>query len=483
MMAAGVGAALALAGETFVGARQGLVSHRPGPVDRRFSSPAVEAEIARVTALIGDAELAWLFGNCYPNTLDTTVQMGEVEGKPDAFVITGDIPCLWLRDSSAQVWPYLPLAKGDEALRALFRGLIARQSRCILIDPYANAFMWDASAHSSLPWAQADQTTMKPGVAERKWELDSLCWPMRLAQGYWAATRDAAPFDAQWAEAMRTAIRTMREQQRMTSPGPYTFQRPGVSATETLMLGGMGAPTRKVGLIHSMFRPSDDACTFPFLIPANLFAVAALRAMARVAREARGDIALAQDALKLAGEVEAALRLHGQVPGPDGQSIWAYEVDGYGNALVMDDANVPGLSSLAYLGCVDRDDPVFARTQALCWGERNPYFFSGRAGEGIGGPHVGLGMIWPMSIIMRAMTSDDDGVILSCLNTLKATHAGTGFVHEAFSVDDAQRYTRGWFAWVNGMFGELMVDLVRRRPALMAVSLAQGRGFSDKLIA
>jgi meiotically up-regulated gene 157 (Mug157) protein len=455
-----------------VGAEQGLVSHRPGLVDRRFSSPAVEAEIRRVTDLIGDPELAWMFANCYPNTLDTTVQMGVVDGRPDAFVITGDIPCLWLRDSSAQVWPYLPLAKGDEQLTMLFRGLIARQSRCILIDPYANAFMWDATAHTNLSWAQNDRTMMMPGVAERKWELDSLCWPMRLAQGYWAATRDHGPFDGPWADAMRAAIRTMREQQRMTSPGPYTFERPSGSATETLMLGGVGAPTRKVGLIHSMFRPSDDACTFPFLIPANLFAVAALRGMARVAQEARGDGALAQDALKLAGEVEAALRLYGQVTGPDGQSVWAYEVDGYGNALLMDDANVPGLSSLAYLGCVDRADPVFARTLPLCWSERNPYFFRGRAGEGIGGPHAGLGMIWPMSIIMRAMNSDDDAVIRDCLKTLRATHAGTGFVHEAFSADDAARYTRGWFAWVNGMFGELVLDLVRRRPALMAEPLA-----------
>jgi meiotically up-regulated gene 157 (Mug157) protein len=190
-----------------------------------------------------------------------------------------------------------------------------------------------------------------------------------------------------------------------------------------------------------------------------------------VAQEARGDGALAQDALKLAGEVEAALRLYGQVTGPDGQSVWAYEVDGYGNALLMDDANVPGLSSLAYLGCVDRADPVFARTLP-CAGASGTPISSVAARAGIGGPHAGLGMIWPMSIIMRAMNSDDDAVIRDCLKTLRATHAGTGFVHEAFSADDAARYTRGWFAWVNGMFGELVLDLVRRRPALMAEPLA-----------
>jgi meiotically up-regulated gene 157 (Mug157) protein len=471
MMASGVGVALALAGETLLKAADAFSSRRPAPADRRFSSPAVEGELKRVTALIGDPELAWMFGNCYPNTLDTTVQMGVVDGKPDAFVITGDIPCLWLRDSSVQLQPYLPLAKGDEQLRNLFRGLIARQARCILIDPYANAFMWDPAVKTSLSWAQNDRTTMKPGVAERKWELDSLCWPMRLAAGYWAATRDAVPFDARWAQAARAAIRTMREQQRMTSPGPYTFQRPDGSATETLMLNGMGAATRKVGLIHSMFRPSDDSCTYPFLIPANLFAVTALRGLARVAREACHDDALAMDAGKLADEVEVALRRYGQMPGPDGRSVWAYEVDGFGNALLMDDANVPGLSSLAYLGCVSRSDPVFQRTLAACWSGRNPYFFHGRAAEGIGGPHAGLGMIWPLSIIMRAMTSEDDAVIRTCLKTLKTTHAGTGFMHEAFQADDPSRYTRPWFAWANGMFGELMLDLVRRRPAMMAQPL------------
>jgi meiotically up-regulated gene 157 (Mug157) protein len=216
-----------------------------------------------VTKQIADPELAWMFANCYPNTLDTTVRMGTEEGKPDAFVITGDIPCLWLRDSSAQVWPYLPLAKGDPQLQALFTGLIARQARCLLIDPYANAFMQDPQARTNLSWALHDQTDMKPGVAERKWELDSLCWPLRLAAGYWQATGDKRPFDALWADGARATLRTMREQQRLHDNGPYSFRRPDGNATETLMLFGYGAASRKVGLIHSMFRPSDDACTFP----------------------------------------------------------------------------------------------------------------------------------------------------------------------------------------------------------------------------
>ncbi len=443
------------------------VSKRPPRGQRRFVSPAVEAEIARVKAKIADPELAWLFENCYPNTLDTTVKIGTVDGKPDAFVITGDIEALWLRDSSAQMQTYVHLAPKDAALRRVFTGLIARQARCILIDPYANAFMEDPTAKSNLG-ARTDQTEMKPGVAERKWEIDSLCYPMRLAHGYWTATRDKTPFDDLWAKAMRRAVATFREQQRKDGKGPYHFQRLNVSPTETLMFEGYGAPTRKVGLIHSMFRPSDDACLYPFLIPSNLFAVSALRMLATVQREARGDMAGAADSEALATEIEAALRAHGRMPDGQGGEVWAYEVDGFGNAIFMDDANVPSLSGLPLLGAADRSDPLFRRTAALAWSDRNPYFFTGTAARGIGGPHIGLDMIWPMSIITHAMNSDDDAVIRQCLAWLKTTHGGTGFMHESFNKDDPGKFTRSWFAWANGLFGELILDLERRKPALLA---------------
>ena len=443
-----------------------FVSKRPPRAQRRFVSPAVEAEIARVKAKIADPELAWLFENCYPNTLDTTVKIGTVDGKPDAFVITGDIEALWLRDSSAQMQTYVHLAPKDAGLRRVFTGLIARQARCILIDPYANAFMEDPTAKSNLG-ARTDQTDMKPGVAERKWEIDSLCYPMRLAHGYWTATRDKTPFDDLWAKAMRRAVATFREQQRKDGKGPYHFQRLNVSPTETLMFEGYGAPTRKVGLIHSMFRPSDDACVYPFLIPSNLFAVSALRMLATVQRQARGDMAGATDSEALATEVEAALRAHGRMPDGQGGEVWAYEVDGFGNAIFMDDANVPSLSGLPLLGAADRSDPLFRRTAALAWSDRNPYFFTGTAARGIGGPHIGLDMIWPMSIITHAMNSDDDAVIRQCLAWLKTTHGGTGFMHESFDKDDPAKFTRSWFAWANGLFGELILDLERRKPALL----------------
>jgi meiotically up-regulated gene 157 (Mug157) protein len=467
MMAGTAAAALATMLPSGAAAATAFASKRPPRAQRRFTSPAVEAEIRRVKAKIADPELAWLFENCYPCTLDTTVKLGEVDGKPDAFVITGDINALWLRDSSAQMQTYVHLASKDAGLRRVFHGLIQRQARCILLDSYANAYMEDPTARSNLP-AIDDKTEMKPGVAERKWEIDSLCYTMRLAHGYWTATRDKAPFDALWAQGAARAVATFREQQRKDGPGPYRFQRVDPSPTETLMLGGYGAPTRKVGLIHSGFRPSDDACVLPFLIPSNLFAVSALKMLAQVHREARGDAAAAQDCLALATEVQAALDAHGKMADGNGGEVWAFEVDGFGNAIFMDDANVPSLSGLTLIGAADRADPLFRRTAALAWSRRNPYYFEGTAAKGIGGPHIGLDQIWPMSIVTHAMNSDDDAVIRQCLRWLKTTHANTGFMHESFDKDDPATFTRSWFAWANGLFGELMLDLERRKPALLA---------------
>jgi meiotically up-regulated gene 157 (Mug157) protein len=442
-------------------------SKRPPPSRRKFTSLAVEQELARVKARISDPKLAWLFENCYPNTLDTTVHTGTLDGKPDTFIVTGDIDAMWLRDSSAQVWPYLPLATRDDALRRLYRGLIHRHARCIAIDPYANAFMADPRAKTTLPWAQHDQTDMKPGVAERKWEIDSLCWPIRLAHGYWRASGDRTPFDDRWRESMHTVVATFRTQQRSSGPGPYHFQRDTASPTDTLALGGYGFPAKPVGLVFSMFRPSDDACKYPLFVPGNWFAVVSLRQLAAMARELFADQSFARDCEALAGELETALQRYALMHDEDGSTFWAYEVDGYGNQLFMDDANVPSLLALPYLGCCTRADPRYRRTRAFAWSDRNPYFFSGKAAQGIGGPHEGLRMIWPMSIMIRALTGEDSGVIRQCLHWLKTTDAGTGFMHEAFDQDDPSHYTRAWFAWANSLFGELIVGLAKRKPELL----------------
>ncbi|MDQ0009946.1 meiotically up-regulated gene 157 (Mug157) protein [Luteibacter jiangsuensis] len=437
-------------------------SKRPSVGKRKFTSEAVERLIASTKKKIADPELAWLFENCFPNTLDTTVEVGRLDGYEDTFVVTGDIDAMWLRDSSAQVWPYLPLAAKDEALRKLFRGLIRRQSRCISIDPYANAFLPDPKGKSKLEWAQADQTDMLPGVAERKWEIDSLCYPVRLAHGYWQATGDREPFDESWRAATRLIVTTFRTQQRKDGTGPYHFQRQSPNPTESQFLHGYGQPTRPVGMIHAMFRPSDDATLYPFNIPGNLFAVVTLRRLAQMHGTFFGDQAFAGECHALADEIAGAVEKYGTIRGEHGD-YWAYEVDGYGNQLFMDDANVPSLLALPYLECTGRD-ARYERTRAQVWSAANPYFFKGSAGEGIGGPHEGLRMIWPMSIMMKAFTTDDTAEIRQCLHWLKTTHAGTGFMHEAFDQDDPKQFTRSWFAWANTLFGELVVHLADKQP-------------------
>ena len=447
-----------------------VLMSRPAPGQRRFTSPAVESAIASIGKQIADPELALIFANCLPNTLDTTVAPGSFEGKPDTFVITGDIDAMWLRDSSAQVWPYLPFCKEDPALAALIEGVIRRQTRCILLDPYANAFLPEASS-KPLPWAVHDNTVMKPGVGERKWEIDSLCYPVRLAYGYWRATHEKAPFDTQWQDAARAIVRTFREQQRKVNPGPYRFQRSSPTPSESQMLDGYGNPARAVGLIHSGFRPSDDACIFPLFVPANLFAARSLEQLAELAQRVCHDASLASEASALAREVRTALAQYAQVDTTDHGRIWAYEVDGYGNSLRMDDANAPGLLSLDYLGCVTMEDyPTYARTRRFALSAANPYFFQGSAGEGIGGPHEGLGYIWPMSILFRAFSSIDDRETMACLRTLRDTTAGTHFMHESFWKDDPEKYTRPWFAWANTLFGELILTLAASKPALLRAS-------------
>jgi hypothetical protein len=440
-----------------------FTSQRPPLAQRKFTSPAVENRIEEIKRTIGDQELGWMFENCFPNTLDTTVRTGELDGKPDTFVITGDIDAMWLRDSTAQVWPYLPLVKQDPKLQRMLAGAINRQTRCVLTDPYANAFNYGPTGS---PWAK-DLTLMKPELHERKWEIDSLCFTVRLAHGYWKATGDASCFDEAWRRASSLIVQTFREQQRMHDPGPYTFQRNSAVSSDSLPNNGYGNPARPCGLIHSGFRPSDDACIFPFLIPSNFFAVTALRQLQEIHGTELKNPAFARQCGDFAAEVQDALARYGKATHPQRGEIYAFEVDGYGSALLMDDAGMPGLLAMPYLGSVAATDPVYRNTRAFSLSEDNPFFYRGTAAEGLGSPHAGLGMIWPLGIIGRALTSNDEKEIAGCLATLKATHAGTGFMHEAFDRNDASRFTRKWFAWANTLFGELILTVAAKYPQLL----------------
>jgi uncharacterized protein len=433
---------------------------------RKFHSAAVEAVIREFKQKTANKELGWLFENCFPNTLDTTVDFETIDGRPDTYVITGDIDAMWLRDSTAQVWPYLQLIKKDKPLQQLIAGVINRQTKCILKDPYANAFYKDESKVSE--WKETDITLMKPGVHERKWEIDSLCYPIRLAYHYWKGSGDSAPFGEAWKRAIRATLQTFREQQRKEGRGPYNFQRKTSWATDGVPLGGYGYPVKPVGLICSIFRPSDDATVFPFLIPSNLFAVVSLKQASEMVAQIAKDQPLANELLALAKEVEGALQQHAVIQHPQYGKVYAYEVNGFGSYHLMDDANVPSLLSLPYLGAEKNNDPVYLNTRKMLLSEHNPFFFKGSAAEGIGSPHTGMDMIWPISIIIQGITSNQDQEIKKCIETLRKTHGGTGFMHESFHKNDSRKFTRSWFAWANTLFGEFLWKVHQERPRLLA---------------
>ena len=434
------------------------VTRRPAPDERLFTSQAVEDKIAAVKKLLTNEKLAWMFENCFPNTLDTTVHYRQLpDGTDDTFVYTGDIHAMWLRDSGAQVWPYVAMANDDPRLAALVRGVILRQFKLINIDPYANAFN---DGPTGTGW-MTDLTDMNPNVHERKWEIDSLCYPIRLAYEYWKQTGDSSLFNDEWLTAIDNILTTFRTQQRKDGKvGPYKFERRTERQLDTLNNNGLGAPVSGCGLIVSSFRPSDDATTLQYLVPSNFFAVSSLRKAAEILREVNADTERAESCSALADEVETALYANAVYNHPEFGPIYAFEVDGFGNHLLMDDANVPSLLAMPYLGDVSLSDPVYQNTRRFVWSKSNPYFFSGKAGEGIGGPHVGYDMAWPMSIMMKAFTSTDDDEIRRCVKMLLDTDASTGFIHESFNVNDAKKYTRDWFAWQNTLFGELIIKLI-----------------------
>lgn len=434
-------------------------TNRPDKNNRLFRSKAVDKCIADVKSKLTNQKLAWMFENCFPNTIDTTVHYRKTEdGKDDTFVYTGDIAAMWLRDSGAQVWPYVQLAKDDKNLKNMIAGVINRQMSFICFDPYANAF-YDGLIEGE--W-KTDIARMKPGLHERKWEIDSLCYPIRLAYEYWKRTGDTSVFGDQWVEAIQKVLTTFKEQQRYDKDKleTYYFLRKTDRAFDTLSNDGLGAPVKPCGLIVSCFRPSDDATIFQFLVPSNFFAVSVLKKAAEILTEVNHNPELAKECTDLANQVDNALKQYAIYDHPEFGKIYAFEVDGFGNHMLMDDANVPSLLALPYISDVDLNDPIYQNTRKFVWSESNPYFFKGKAGEGIGGPHIGYDMVWPMSIMMKAFTSTDDEEIAKCVKMLMDTDANTGFMHESFHKDDASEFTRPWFAWQNTLFGELILKLI-----------------------
>lgn len=392
---------------------------------------------------------AEMFERCLANTWNTTLKRMK-DGT--TFVITGDIPAMWLRDSAAQVRPFLVLGE-DQEIGDMIEGVVRRQFEYVVRDPYANAFNESANGKGH----QDDATEMSPWIWERKYEIDSLCYPIQLSYLLWKNSGRTGHFDDTFRKGVRQIIALWKTEQYHERDSDYSFERNNCPASDTLDRNGKGAETGYTGMTWSGFRPSDDACAYGYLVPSNMFAVVVLRYVNEIAHHILDDSILAEEAAELAAQIDAGIRQYGIVEHDEFGPIFAYEVDGLGSANLMDDANVPSLLSIPYLGYTDADHPIYTNTRRFILSSHNPYYYAGKAAAGIGSPHTPESYIWPIALAMQGMTANDEAEQQRLLDLLLATDGGTGLMHEGFHMDRPEEYTRPWFSWANMMFCELVL--------------------------
>lgn len=415
--------------------------------------------------------LSDMFARCFLSTLESTARQSESGG---TYVITGDIEAMWLRDSTEQVLHYLRFAADDPELASWIERLIHQQMAFVLIDPYANAFNMEPSGRHGFE----DVPKAGPWIWERKYELDSLSHVLLLALRYHQATGRTAFLDDSFFAGVEKILDVITVEQDHEACSPYHFERFDCPPSDTLIREGRGAPVQRTGMSWSGFRPSDDACEYGYLIPANLFAQAMLRELAPLA-QASGRAGIAARALQLADQIQSGVQQYGIVEKEGFGSIYAYETDGMGRYCLMDDANVPSLLSLPYLGVCKADDPLYARTRAFVLSGQNPFYHAGSAARGIGSPHTPKDSIWPIALCVQGMTSAVPAERVEMLQMLLTTHAGTRRMHESFHKDNPADFTRSWFAWANSMFGELVMQMYERGELAQAVQQLLGNGIKD----
>lgn len=447
-----------------------------------------------------DKDLARLFENAYPNTLDTTIRWhtdGTDPGAPDpapkgskdegkwqgyqTFVVTGDINAEWLRDSTNQLAGYQHLAKEDKKLFNLILGAINTQAEYVIQSPYCNAFQ-PPPASNLAPSSNGQGDTVHPVyepsfVFECKYELDSLAAFVKLSNDFYENTGSMDFINIRWKKALYTVLQVLDEQSKPTfdpdagyfDPNRYSFQRQTNSGTETLNLGGIGNPLNNgTGLVRSAFRPSDDATILGFLIPANAMMVVELRRLAKMLNKVADYKEDAADLVKRADVIEKGIWTYGTVDHAKWGKVFAYEVDGYGSTIMMDDANLPSLLALPYMGFTTLNNTIYQNTRKMLLSKAgNPYYLSGYSFKGIGGPHIGLQHGWPMAVMVQAMTSTNKTEIAECFEMVKKVSAELGLIHESQHVGIKRDYTRSWFAWANAVFAAAVIDIGKRMPELI----------------
>lgn len=412
---------------------------------------AVEAsfpETSRVPAI---------FENCIRDTLEKAVVRLD-DGS--LFVLTGDITAMWLRDSSCQLHLYTQFAAEDHEISEIIEGVISKQAECILIDPYANAFNKNGDGAC---WSH-DDTEMRPEVWERKFELDSLCYFLQLSWLLWKRAEVTTHFDDKWLRAADLIVNTLRIEQEHENLSNYRFQRKGCAAIDTLTRDGKGPLVKSgIGLIFSAFRPSDDACEYGYNIPENMFAVVCLSYLSEILDAVYGLKEKTAEIACFASEVRLAIQKYGLVHFQANKEnrnelVYAYEVDGFGNSKIMDDANVPSLLAMPYFGFCSKEDPDYLRTRRVILSKANPYYYEGKALKGIGSPHTPENYVWDISLAIQGITASDRTEKERMINMMAECDAGTFRMHEGIDVDNADRYTRPWFSWADCMFCELVMD-------------------------
>jgi len=415
------------------------LADRYGKIVKRLQSLCIALFFATL-AVVAPAHAAETLSTAVTATLDRIylTAFDEAIGRHattqrdgTTYISTGDIDADWLRDSSAIVRPYIHLSTQDPDVAAKLRGVVARQAKYILIDPYANAF----TSHYT--------------VAERKFEIDSLLYPIWFAAAYYRETHDRSIFTPEVQRAFVRVLQVLRDEQHHDSRSRYRHDQ--------LANGGRGSPVRYTGMVWTGFRPSDDPARYQFNIPENMFAVVVMRDLTGLARDVWNDSKMADNAWGLSVEIQRGIEQNGTLELKGIGRIYAYEVDGLGHANVMDDANIPSLLSIPYFGYLPAGNSLYKTTRAFVLSDRNPYYFHGRYASGVGSPHTPHGYVWPLALCVQALTATDDDEVRRVLGYIAASDIGDHRLHESFDANWPEQYTRADFAWPNALYAELVL--------------------------
>ena len=397
----------------------------------------------------GNLKLQELYRNCYLSTWESALKKCE-DGT--YFVLTGDIPAMWLRDSTAQITHYIPLAENEDVAEVI-EGVLRRQFMYIEIDSYANAFNQYANGQGHID----DLPPNNPWVFERKYEVDSLCYPIRLLYLYWKKTGRECLIKEKLERIATVILNQWEIEQHHFEKSPYRFIRPNTNRHwDTIHNGGMGNPVSYTGMTWLGFRPSDDGCEYGYLTASEMFAVIVLGYMEEMLTKVCMDDELSQRCRILKKQIDEGIKKYAVVEHEKYGYMYACETDGLGHYSLIDDANIPSLLSIPYIGYADASDSIYQNTRRFLLSNENPYYFEGVHAKGIGSRHTPDNYVWHMALIMQGLTATDDDEKRELLNMIVATDADTGYLHEGFHVDNPYRYTREWFTWPNALFCEFV---------------------------